>query len=117
MSLASCNAEVADIVDAVILAKTCAGILCPTVFFMVLSMSRWFATWARKKNILSRAVNWDYSQKFHVIMACETIFFSCLHAIGHLAGSFVHGSRVSNQDSVAALLGPQAVPIRYAGFM
>jgi hypothetical protein len=80
-------------------------------------MSRWFATFCRKSYTISRFINWDYSQNFHIIMACETVFFALLHTIGHLTGSFVWGSRGSNQDNVAALLGPAAVPMSYAAFM
>lgn len=101
----------------VVVAKLSAGVLYPTVFFMVLSMSRWFATLTRKSYLFSRAVNWDYSQKFHIVMACETIFFACLHTIGHLTGSFVNGSRSSNQGNVTALLGPNAVPMSYGAWV
>ena len=94
----------------VVLAKTCAGALYPTLFFVILSMSRYFSTFMRKWYHVSRFVNWDLGQSFHIKMSCVALALATLHAIGHLAGSFNWGSRQSNEGEVAALLGPDAVP-------
>ncbi|KIX06881.1 uncharacterized protein Z518_04857 [Rhinocladiella mackenziei CBS 650.93] len=99
------------------MAKACAGALYPTMFFVLLSMSRWFSTWMRKSYYISRVINWDLSQSFHVKISCAALGLASLHAIGHLAGSFVYGSRTNRQDAVAALLGPDAVPRPYIAFI
>ena len=49
----------------VILAKASAGALYPTLFFMLLSMSRHFSTFARRSYVVSRFINWDLSQYVH----------------------------------------------------
>ncbi|KAK3076838.1 hypothetical protein LTS18_011864, partial [Coniosporium uncinatum] len=46
----------------VVLAKTCAGALYPTFFFVLISMSRYFSTALRRSYYISRFINWDYSQ-------------------------------------------------------
>ncbi|ROT41551.1 hypothetical protein SODALDRAFT_357605 [Sodiomyces alkalinus F11] len=97
----------------VVMAKTSAGVLYPTFFFLILSMSRYFSTWLRRSYYISRFFNWDLSQDFHIRISCVAIFFATLHAIGHLSGSFVSASRPENQDAVARLLGPDMVPLRY----
>ncbi|KFA66819.1 hypothetical protein S40285_06822 [Stachybotrys chlorohalonatus IBT 40285] len=101
----------------VVMAKTCAGALYPTLFFLILSMSRYVSTYLRRSYHLSRFFNWDLSQKFHVRISCVTILLATLHAIGHLTGSFVSGSNPSNQDAVAVLLGPDAVPRPYINYV
>lgn len=98
-------------------AKGCAGALYPTLFFMLLSMSRWFSTWMRRSYHISRAINWDLSQSFHVKVSCVAIALATLHAIGHLSGSFVFGSRSNRQNAVATLLGPDAVPRPYSAYV
>ncbi len=98
-------------------AKAAAGALYPTMFFLVLSMSRWFATFMRKWYYISRFINWDLSQSFHVKISIVALALATLHVIGHLSGSFVYGSRASREDGVAALLGPDAVPRSYADFI
>ncbi|KAB8343023.1 hypothetical protein FH972_022617 [Carpinus fangiana] len=100
----------------VILAKFSAGALYPTLFFMVLSMSRWFATAMRRFYYFSLFVNWDRSQSFHIWMACAGLVFATLHAIGHLTGTFLYGSRSAQQPKVLAYVGPDA-PQSYAGFV
>lgn len=70
----------------VIIAKFSAGAIYPLFFFLVLSMSRWFATLCRYSYTLSRVVNWDLSQSFHIKMSCLALFFAFLHGLGHLAG-------------------------------
>jgi predicted ferric reductase len=101
----------------VVMAKGSAGVLYPTLFFMVLSMSRWFATACRRFYYLSRFVDWDRHQSFHIWMACIALFFASLHAIGHLTGTFLYGSRPAQQDNLAILLGPDAVPKPYSAFV
>ncbi|KAF2743229.1 hypothetical protein M011DRAFT_411012 [Sporormia fimetaria CBS 119925] len=101
----------------VVVAKTSAGILYPTFFFLILSMSRWFSTWLRHFRHVSRFINWDLSQSFHIKMSIVALFFATLHAIGHLSGSFVFGSRSNRQEAVAVLLGPDAVPRSYVDYV
>ncbi|KAL2757942.1 hypothetical protein ACRALDRAFT_1061208 [Sodiomyces alcalophilus JCM 7366] len=97
----------------VVMAKTSAGVLYPTFFFLILSMSRYFSTWLRRSYYISRFFNWDLSQNFHIRISCVALFFATLHAIGHLSGSFVSASNPDNRDAVARLLGPDMVPLRY----
>ncbi|KAF2171030.1 hypothetical protein M409DRAFT_19003 [Zasmidium cellare ATCC 36951] len=97
----------------VILAKACAGVFYPTLVFMLLSMSRHLATFLRRNYALSRFINWDFHQKFHIYMSICGLFFASLHAIGHLTGSMLYGSRPSHQDAVARYLGPNSVPRPY----
>ncbi|KAL8884418.1 MAG: hypothetical protein Q9192_006853 [Flavoplaca navasiana] len=91
----------------VVVAKTSAGVLYPTMFFLVLSMSRWFATFARHSYHLSQFVNWDRSQSFHIKISFVAMAFATLHVIGHLTGSFVFGSTASRQDVVTSVLGQE----------
>jgi dual oxidase len=100
----------------VVLAKTCAGALYPTFFFLILSMSRYFSTFLRRSYYVSRFINWDLSQEFHIRISIVALILASLHAIGHLTGSFYHGSRPENEDAVAAVLGPGAVPRPYRAY-
>lgn len=99
------------------LAKACAGALYPTLFFLVLSMSRWFSTAMRKSYYISRVINWDLSQRFHIQMSIVALCLATLHAIGHLSGSFDWASRPNRQTAVAALLGPGTVPRSYVAYV
>ncbi|KAL0942317.1 nadph oxidase 4 [Colletotrichum truncatum] len=101
----------------VVMAKTCAGLLYPTFFFLILSMSRYFSTFLRRSYYVSRFINWDLSQAFHIRISMAALLFATLHAIGHLTGSFNHGSRPQNQDSVAEVLGPDMVPRPYIEYV
>ncbi|KAF2021262.1 hypothetical protein BU24DRAFT_383304 [Aaosphaeria arxii CBS 175.79] len=101
----------------VVVSKTSAGVLYPTFFFIILSMSRWFSTWLRRFQHISRFINWDLSQSFHIKMSCVGLFFATLHAIGHLTGSFVFGSKASRQQNVAAVIGQDAVPKSYHDYV
>jgi len=98
-------------------AKFNAGALYPTLFFLLLSMSRWFQTFIRKSYYVSRFINSDKSQSFHIYISICAICLATLHAIGHLSGTFNFDSRVSRQDAVAALLGPDAVPRPYVAYI
>jgi dual oxidase len=100
-----------------VLAKTCAGVLYPTFFFLILSMSRWLSTFLRRFYFISRFINWDLSQSFHIKLSCVALFFASLHAIGHLSGSFVFGSQAGRQDAVANVLGQDAVPRSYYSYI
>ncbi len=101
----------------VVFAKASAGALYPTLFFLIISMSRYLPTLLRKSYIVSRFVNWDLSQAFHIKMSIAALSLATLHAIGHLTGSFLYGSRPARQDAVAAVLGPDAVPRRYSDYV
>ena len=79
-------------------------------------MSRWLGTACRRFYHLSLFVDWDRHQRFHISMACLALFFATMHAIGHLTGTFVHGSRPENSEMVAELLHLEAAP-SYMGFV
>lgn len=100
-----------------VLAKTCAGVLYPTFFFLILSMSRWLSTFLRRFYFISRFINWDLSQSFHIKVSIIALVFVTLHAIGHLSGSFVFGSMASRQDAVANVIGQDAVPRSYTQYL
>jgi dual oxidase len=100
-----------------VLSKTCAGVLYPTFFFLILSMSRWLSTFLRRFYFISRFINWDLSQSFHIKMSIVALVFATLHAIGHLGGSFVFGSMASRQDRVANVIGQDAVPRSYTDYL
>ena len=91
--------------------------LYPTLFFLTLSMSRWLATFARRSYYISRFINWDLTQSFHIKMSCVALFFATTHAIGHLTGSFVHGSDPAYEHDVEYLLGPGSTPKPYIAFV
>lgn len=99
------------------LAKAAAGALYATMFFLVLSMSRWTATYMRRVPYITRVINWDLSQEFHIKMSIVALVLVTLHMIGHLSGTFVYGSRSGRQDAVAALLGDDAVPKPYTAYL
>ncbi|SMY27133.1 unnamed protein product [Zymoseptoria tritici ST99CH_1A5] len=101
----------------VILAKAAAGVLYPTLVFMLLSMSRHLSTFLRRSWLVSKVINWDLSQRFHIIMSCCGLFFATLHAIGHLTGSFLYGSRPAQQADLAAYFGPEIVPRYYIDYV
>ncbi|KAM0333179.1 hypothetical protein ACHAQA_001839 [Verticillium albo-atrum] len=101
----------------VVMAKTCAGALYPTFFFLILSMSRYFSTFMRKSYYISRFFNWDLSQEFHIRISCVAILLATLHALGHLTGSFVSGSDPNNETEVAYLLGDDMVPRPYIEYV
>lgn len=100
-----------------VLSKTCAGVLYPTFFFLILSMSRWLSTFLRRFYFISRFINWDLSQSFHIKMSIVALVFATLHAIGHLSGSFVFGSMASRQGAVANVIGQDAVPRSYTDYL
>ena len=100
----------------VVLSKTSAGMLYPTLFFLILSMSRYLATFARRWYRLSRFINVDLSHSFHIKISIVALALSTTHTIGHLTGSFLYGSRPDRQHAVAALLGPDAVPRPYSEY-
>lgn len=81
----------------VILSKTAAGAIYPTLFFLLLSMSRYFATLIRRFKPLPRILNWDRSQNTHVWLGFVGLGLATLHGIGYYTGSFVHGSRSSSR--------------------
>lgn len=101
----------------VALAKLCAGALYPTFFFLILSMSRYFSTFLRRSYHLSRFINWDLSQEFHIKISIVALVLASLHALGHLSGTFNWGSRPERQDAVGVLLGEDQVPRPYSAYV
>lgn len=93
----------------IILTKTCVGALFPTLGFMLLSMSRRLSTWCRRWKWLSRVVNWDRSQVFHQRMALVGLGLATVHSLGHLAGTFVYGSRKGRREATERILHVDAV--------
>lgn len=87
----------------VVLSKTCAGVLYPTLALLVLASSRTLGTWLRRWRTCSRFVNWDLSQVFHIQMAIVAFVFTSLHIIGHLGGTYVHLSRSPPGRAAATL--------------
>jgi dual oxidase len=101
----------------VVVAKTSAGMLYPTMFFLILSMSRWFSTLCRQSSALTRIINFDLSQSFHIKISILALGLATIHAIGHLTGSFVFGSMNSREAAVAEVLGEGSVPRTYVDFV
>lgn len=101
----------------VALAKFSAGALYPTLFFLILSMSRWYSTFMRRFYYISRFINWDRGQSFHIKISIAALVLATTHAIGHLSGTFVFGSSPARQNAVGALLGPDAVPRPYTAYV
>ena len=101
----------------VVAAKFSAGALYPIFFFLILSMSRWFATLCRKSYIVSRFINWDLSQSFHIKMSCAALLLSLTHAIGHLAGTFRFGSSANRQENLQRYLGDGYTRRSYSDYM
>lgn len=102
----------------VVMSKTNAGTLYPTFFFLILSMSRYLSTFAKRWYIASRYTSVLFTHEFHIAMSCLGVLQATLHALGHLAaGTFRHGSNPKHQDAVAVLLGPDAVPRTYTDYI
>ena len=100
-----------------IVAKFSAGALYPTFFFLILSMSRWFATFCRKSYLASQVINWDLSQSFHIKMSSVALVLCLIHAIGHITGTFVYGSSPNRQSHLQTYLGSKYIRRSYADFM
>lgn len=92
----------------VVVAKTCAGMLYPTLFFLLLSMARYLATMLRLSYSVSRFVNFDLSQEFHIYMAIWATFLGTVHGIAHLAGDFVWIANDYRPEPLTDLLGANA---------
>lgn len=101
----------------VVAAKFSAGALYPIFFFLILSMSRWFATLCRKSYIVSRFINWDLSQSFHVKMSCAALVLALTHAISHMTGTFVYGSSANRQENLQRYLGDSYVRRSYSDYV
>lgn len=50
-------------------------------------------------------------------MSIVALVFATLHAIGHLSGSFVFGSKPNRQQAVAVIVGQDAVPRYYVDYV
>jgi len=98
----------------VVMAKTCAGFLYPTMFFLVLSMARYFSTIFRRSYHVSKYINWDLSQDFHIWMSIVALVLATLHAIGHFSGTFVFGSQPGRAEAIENVLG--MVPGSYSAY-
>lgn len=97
-----------------VVAKTSAGVLYPTLALLILSSSRSLGTWLRKSPILSKFVNWDLSQEFHIQMAITAFVFTTLHVIGHLGGTFVHLARSQPGRAAVVLNNFKSIDPSYA---
>lgn len=80
--------------------------LYPTMFFLLLSMARYFSTLLRRSYHVSRLINWDLSQEFHMYIAIFATFLGTVHGIAHLTGDFVWISNAYRPERLDALLGP-----------
>lgn len=98
------------------MSKAVAGALYPTLFLMVISMSRWLPTYAKHRSILSAFINWDRSRPFHIAMASVTVAFATMHALGHLLGSYCHAARASASDLAPFIQSPTPTT-KYASLM
>lgn len=58
---------------------------------------------------MSRVVNWDRSQVFHQRMALVGLGLATVHSLGHLAGTFVYGSRKGRREATERVLHVDAV--------
>lgn len=92
----------------VVLAKTCAGMLYPTLFFLLLSMARYLSTMLRLSYKVSRFINFDLSQDFHIYMAIWATFLGTVHGIAHLTGDFVWIANKYRPEPLQDLLGNNA---------
>ncbi|QIX01865.1 hypothetical protein AMS68_007382 [Peltaster fructicola] len=101
----------------VIMAKFFAGALYSITFFLILSMSRVFATFMRRFYYISRFINWDRSQSFHIWMACIMVVFATLHGIGHLTGTFLTGSQADRRPALRALYSDPEISYSYADYV
>lgn len=99
------------------LAKGTAGALFPTLFFLIMSMSRWTVTLLRNSKHLSSVINFDKFRAFHIRMAICAFVLSCLHAIGHLSGTFLHGSDFRYRVAVVGFLGKEYEEVTYDQFI
>ena len=89
-------------------AKLGAGVIYPTLALLLLSTSRRLATFLRRWRFVSRFINWDRSQHFHVCMAVTLVVFALLHSLSHLTGDFVRAA-----GSESPLLSNFPQPITY----
>ena len=90
-------------------AKMSAGVLYPTLAFLLLSSCRRLATFLRRWRWISMFVNWDRSQYFHAFLGVVVLLFALIHALSHLAGTFREAA--SHADS--PLLGHFPQPLTY----
>lgn len=102
----------------VIVAKACSGALYPTFFFLLLSVSRYFSTLLRRSRAFSWILNMDLSRAFHIHISITALILSTVHAVSHLAGTFVHGSRADVREDVISIIGPHRLRhLRYVDYV
>lgn len=85
--------------------QTCAGMLYITMFFLLLSMARYFSTFLRRSYRISRFINWDLSQEFHMYMAIWATILGTLHGLAHLTGDFIWISNAYRPGPLESLVG------------
>lgn len=100
----------------VAMSKFAAGALWPTLFLLLLSMSRWSSTMMRRFTCISWLLTWDRTRTFHILMSIEVLILSTVHAIGHLSGTFNWGSKPEHQAAVSKLLG-NTRPMSYKDYV
>lgn len=98
-------------------AKASAGALYPTMFFLIISMSRWTVTLLRNSSYLSGVVNFDKFRSFHIRMAICAFVLAYIHTLGHLSGTFARGSDAKFRAAVIQVLGRKFEDVTYADFM
>lgn len=102
-------------------AKFFAGGLYATLFFLVLSMSRWTGAKMRKIPYVSRVINWDLHHAFHVKISILALILATGHALSHLGGTFTAGSSTSRQPAVGVILipklGENVIPRSYIAYI
>ena len=101
----------------VAMAKGCAGALYPTLFFMLMSMSRWVQIAMTRFNIGTRFINWDKKRSFHIRLALCAMVLTFAHSIGHLTGSFIHASQEQNHAADRQVLGNKINGLSYGAFV
>ncbi|KEF52972.1 uncharacterized protein A1O9_10879 [Exophiala aquamarina CBS 119918] len=97
-------------------AKFGAGALYPTIFFLVLSMSRWLATICRYVGG-QRYLNWDRNRYFHIRMAVMALVLSLLHTCGHIMGTIPSAVQPEHRQAVTELIGTKIKHVDWTGIL
>lgn len=97
-------------------AKFGGGALYPTLFFLILSMSRWLATIGRYFGI-HKYLNWDRHRYFHIRMAVMALVLSLLHTFGHVTGTIPTAVQSGHHHAVEDLIGAKMQHIDWPSFL